>query len=79
MIVSRRRKWLLATEDKTEQRRIRAGKQSNCFLQGKLPSLSNLRGLNLIFFLRKMVIFFTILILLVVQINYPFEKLTRKR
>ena len=32
------------------QRRIRAGKQSNPFLQGKLPSLSNLRGLNLIFF-----------------------------
>ena len=63
------------------QRRIRAGKQSNPFLQGKLPSLSNLRGLNLIFFFffRKMVIFFTILVLLVVQINYPFETLTRKR
>ena len=70
----------MAREDNPEQRRIRAGKQSNHFLKGKLPSLYNLRRLNLIFFfLRKMAIFFTILISLVVQINYPFEKLTRKR
>ena len=50
MIVSRRRKWLLAREDKTEQRRIRAGKQSNHFLKGKLPSLTTLEDWTWFFF-----------------------------